>query len=211
MSDIGSDSGRLPWERPGRFDATREAAQRAAAPGAPQIPPRTSEALFELCPPGYRDHEVLRRHPRILARMARHHVAAELDAARAGYSDARRELRDRVPPHVVEQMLATYRAMGEEWHRAADRVARIERAILTATPPETSTRTRPGRARGTIETMDAPQAHEPAAEPRWIPDAVFAAFLGDDRVTGDLAALQTVVTDERIYQHAGPAGDVATG
>ena len=58
--------------------------------------------LYDLCPPDYRSHEVLRRHPVLLARFAAGHVRSAVEAARDGIRTARAELRDVVPPEAVE-------------------------------------------------------------------------------------------------------------
>jgi hypothetical protein len=44
--------------------------------------------------------------------MARHHVAAAVEAARQGFRAARAELSDSVPPHGVEAVLEIYRREG---------------------------------------------------------------------------------------------------
>ena len=44
--------------------------------------------LLDVCPPDYRQHEVLRRHPVVLARFAAHHVAGAVSAARTGLAKA---------------------------------------------------------------------------------------------------------------------------
>ncbi|MGW1989564.1 hypothetical protein [Embleya sp. NPDC001921] len=134
MNDIGDV---IPdWEPPSRFDLASQRARHRAGPATPPAPadldPRMAEALYELCPPGYRDHEVLRRHPSLLLRLARHHLLAELAELRQGYSDLRRELRDQVPVHVIPQALATYRAEAAELHRAFERINAIERTL----PPD---------------------------------------------------------------------------
>ncbi|MGH8869045.1 MAG: hypothetical protein ACRDYU_13750, partial [Actinomycetes bacterium] len=48
-------------------------------PGAPGWERTAVAWLFDLCPPGYRAHEVLRRHPAVLARFAATHVEAGQD------------------------------------------------------------------------------------------------------------------------------------
>ncbi|MFI6588572.1 hypothetical protein [Embleya sp. NPDC050493] len=139
------------WELPSRFDVARQKARHGARPpGEPEPAPeptgldsRTAEALYEVCPPGYRNHEVLRRHPALLVRLARHHLLAELAELRQGYSDLRRELKDRVPEYVIPQALATYRREAAEIHRALERVAAIERSL----PPPPPTPPRPGGTR----------------------------------------------------------------
>ncbi|WP_202512199.1 hypothetical protein [Streptomyces sp. SID3343] len=79
--------------------------------------------MYDLCPPGYRSHEVLRKYPVVLARMARQHVGAALAAARHGYGTARVDLKDAVPVHVLEAALRMYEYEGS-------RAAATERAVL---------------------------------------------------------------------------------
>ncbi|MGC0421055.1 hypothetical protein [Embleya sp. AB8] len=116
---------------------------RTQQPGRPGTPvavmfdPRAAEELYELCPPGYRNHEVLRRYPLLLVRLARHHLQAELAELRQEYSDLRRELSEHLPVHAIPQALAVYRAEAAEIHRAFDRVAVLERALYAAGPPRT--------------------------------------------------------------------------
>ncbi|MFI6587438.1 hypothetical protein [Embleya sp. NPDC050493] len=138
----GNDSGdddSPGWEPPSRFArvlAEKQAAQprgRAgvAPPGwPPAVRPPGVEGwedtavtwLFDLCPPGYRGHGVLRRQPLLLARMARQHVSAALAAARHGYGTAREELAPVVPAAVVEALLRMYAFEGA-------RAAVTERAV----------------------------------------------------------------------------------
>ena len=70
--------------------------------------------LFDQCPADYRAYDVLRRQPLVLARFARTAVDAAIAAADAGLRTIRVELRDRVPPDVVEAAAATYE---QERHR----------------------------------------------------------------------------------------------
>ena len=91
---------------------------------------RTATAwLFDLCPPDYRMHEVLRRHPVVLARFAHHHVRAGVDAARAGWSTARDELRNLVDPETVAAALAAYEREGARLVRTQRAVALVEQAL----------------------------------------------------------------------------------
>lgn len=83
--------------------------------------------LFDLCPPGYRAHEVLRRHPIVLARFAATHVEAGQDAARRGLATVRADLADAVSPEAVQAAVAAYEWEGarlEAARRAVDLVAR---------------------------------------------------------------------------------------
>jgi hypothetical protein len=85
--------------------------------------------LFEVVPPDFRLHGVLRRHPAALAAMARHHTIACVEGARQGYRTARTELAESLPPHAVDAMLAAYRTEGRRLAATAKAVELIERAI----------------------------------------------------------------------------------
>ena len=85
--------------------------------------------LLDQCPSDYRSHDVLRRHPLVLARFASHHVEAALAGARAAYAGARRELRDAVDPEVLEAALRALEAEGARLARAAREVALVEEAL----------------------------------------------------------------------------------
>ncbi|NUU26429.1 MAG: hypothetical protein HOV68_33735 [Streptomycetaceae bacterium] len=87
--------------------------------------------LLDLCPPGYRRHEVLRRHPQLLARLARHHVTAQVMAARAGYGTVRVDMRDH-GVQVVEAALQVYEVEGAQLAALEREVALVERALLDA-------------------------------------------------------------------------------
>lgn len=85
--------------------------------------------LLDLCPPEYRSHDVLRAHPVVLARFARQHVEACVDAARNGYRTARADLRDLVTPEVIEAVLGAYDREGRRLAEAARQVAMVEAAF----------------------------------------------------------------------------------
>lgn len=85
--------------------------------------------LFEIVPPDYRLHGVLRRHPAALAALARHHTTASVEGARQGYRTVRTELAEKVPPHAVDAVLAVYRTEGHRLAAAAKAVDLVERAL----------------------------------------------------------------------------------
>jgi hypothetical protein len=98
----------------------------------PQAPDweRTAVAwLFDLCPPDYRAHEVLRNHPVVLARFARGHVEAAVDAARQGLRTLRADLRGVVPPEVVEAAIGAYDREGRRLVQTGRQVAMVESAL----------------------------------------------------------------------------------
>ena len=105
-------------------------------PGAPRWEESAAGWLLDLCPADYRSHDVLRRHPVVLARFASHHVAAALAGARAAYAGARRELGESVDP---ETLAAALRALEEE----GARLARAERELALVEEALHGTRWRP--------------------------------------------------------------------
>jgi hypothetical protein len=70
--------------------------------------------LLDQCPPEYRLHEVLRRHPVVLARLTRWHVAAGIDGHTRALGLVRAELVGVVPPEGVD---ATVALLERELHR----------------------------------------------------------------------------------------------
>jgi hypothetical protein len=85
--------------------------------------------LLDCVPPDYRAHEILKRHPLALARMAIHHVDSAIEAARAGYRSAAVELKGHLPPHAVAAVLDVYREEGPRLVRLARSVDVVERAL----------------------------------------------------------------------------------
>ncbi|HVE73914.1 MAG TPA: hypothetical protein VNA30_02320 [Mycobacteriales bacterium] len=98
----------------------------------PQVPGWERSAiawLFDLCPPDYRAHEVLRRHPVVLARFAAQHVAAGVEAARAGLRTLRADLRDVVAPEVVQAAADAYDREGRRLVRTMSEIALVDAAL----------------------------------------------------------------------------------
>jgi hypothetical protein len=85
--------------------------------------------LYDLCPPDYRAHEVLRRYPVLLARFAAGHVRSGVEAARDGIRTARAELRDVVPPEAVEAAIAAYEREGRRLVTTGRQVALVDAAL----------------------------------------------------------------------------------
>lgn len=113
-------------------------ASGAVPPGWPAqvLPPQAPDWersavgwLFDLCPPDYRAHEVLRRHPVVLARFAAGHVEAAVAAARAGLRTVREDLRGVVPPEAVEAAIAAYDREGRRLVQAGRQVALVADAL----------------------------------------------------------------------------------
>ena len=85
--------------------------------------------LYDLCPPDYRAHEVLRRYPVLLARFAAGHVRSAVDAARDGIRTARAELRDVVPPEAVEAAIAAYEREGRRLVTTGRQIGLVDAAL----------------------------------------------------------------------------------
>ncbi|MFZ0167001.1 MAG: hypothetical protein WAL12_25745 [Trebonia sp.] len=98
-------------------------------PGSDDFETTAVAWLLEIVPPDYRLHGVLRRHPVALAAMARHHTAACVEGARAGYRTVRTELAEELPPHAVDAVLTAYRTEGRRLAATARAVALVERAM----------------------------------------------------------------------------------
>jgi hypothetical protein len=85
--------------------------------------------LFDLCPAEYRAHDVLRKHPVVLARFAAGHVEAAIEAARQGIRTARAELKDLVGGNVVDAAIAAYEREGRRLVQVRRQVALVEAAL----------------------------------------------------------------------------------
>jgi hypothetical protein len=98
-------------------------------PGSEEFETTAVAWLFDVVPPDYRLHGVLRRHPAALAAMARHHTSACVEGARLGYRTARTELAESLPPHAVDAVLTAYRREGTRLAATARAVSLVERAL----------------------------------------------------------------------------------
>jgi hypothetical protein len=97
--------------------------------GAPDWERTAVVWLFDLVPPDYRAHEVLRRYPVLLARFAADHVAAGLEAARAGWRTVRVELADQLPAEAIEAAMRAYEREGARLAAAARGVEVVAGAL----------------------------------------------------------------------------------
>jgi hypothetical protein len=98
-------------------------------PGSPDFERTAVSWLLDVVPPDYRLHGVLVRHPVALAALARHHVAACVEGARAGYRSARAELGKDLPPGGLAAVLAAYQAEGRRLVTTAQAVDLVGRAL----------------------------------------------------------------------------------
>ncbi|GAA2414421.1 hypothetical protein GCM10010191_25500 [Actinomadura vinacea] len=112
-------------------------------PGAERFEDTAVAWLLELVPPEYRRYGVLRRYPVTLARMARQHVNASLEAAREGFRTARVDLGEVVPPHGIEAVLDTYRREGGRLVTQLQGIELVETALHGLAQPDDPAYRRP--------------------------------------------------------------------
>jgi hypothetical protein len=114
------------------------AARDLVPPGWPAevLPPQAADWersavawLFDLCPPDYRAHDVLRKHPVVLSRFAAQHLAAAVQAARDGLRTVRAELGDLVGPDVIEAAIAAYDREGRRLLATGKQVELVSAAL----------------------------------------------------------------------------------
>lgn len=112
-------------------------------PGWPEpVPPPGADGfersavgwLYDHCPPDFRSYDVLRRHPVLLARLAREQLAASVEACRTGYRTARADLRSAppvrgLPADALEALLAAYEREGRRLVTALRGAELIARAL----------------------------------------------------------------------------------
>jgi hypothetical protein len=98
-------------------------------PGSEDFERTAVSWLLDVVPPDYRLHGVLVRHPVALAALARHHVAACVEGARAGYRSARAELGKDLPPGGLAAVLSAYQAEGGRLVTTAQAVELVGRAL----------------------------------------------------------------------------------
>ena len=103
--------------------------QEVLPPQAPDWERSAIGWLFDLCPPDYRAHEVLRKHPVVLARFAAGHVEAAVEAARKGLRTLRADLRGVVPQEVLESALGAYDREGRRLVVTGRQIALVEAAL----------------------------------------------------------------------------------
>jgi hypothetical protein len=103
-------------------------------PGSDGFERTAVDWLLDVVPADYRLYGVLRKHPVALATMARHHLEAAVQGAREGYRMARTELKDELPPHAVDAVLAAYRREGNRLVAASRAVDVVEQALRGDVP-----------------------------------------------------------------------------
>lgn len=116
----------------------RQRSARGGPPGWPErVPPpdvrgwQTAAAgwLLDLCPPEYRAHAVLRRHPAALAWLAERHVTAQVEAMRGAYRTVRVDLGEALPVGTVDAVLVCLEHEGLRLRAAQRGIALVREAL----------------------------------------------------------------------------------
>ncbi len=98
-------------------------------PGTDGFEATASAWLLDLCPPDYRAHEVVVRHPLVLAVLAGHHVAAQVQGQRRAVATLRTDLGGSVGTGVLERALDALDAEQARLLAAVRGVALLEEAL----------------------------------------------------------------------------------
>jgi hypothetical protein len=101
-------------------------------PGTPDWERGAVSWLLDQVPGEWREHEVLRRHPTLLARLAAGETAASLEATREGWRTLRRDVGRggaKLPPDVVEEAMAAYERQGGRLVELGRQVDAVRQAI----------------------------------------------------------------------------------
>lgn len=120
---------------PGAFAAARAKGgppgwpDRVPPPGVRGWQPAAVSWLLDLCPPEYRSHAVLRRHPVALAWLADHHVSAQVESMRQAYRTVRIDLGEALPTGTVTAVLVCLEQEGLRL-RAAQRGITLIREVI---------------------------------------------------------------------------------
>ncbi|HEX6755019.1 MAG TPA: hypothetical protein VF109_03640 [Mycobacteriales bacterium] len=85
--------------------------------------------LLDLLPGEWRAHDVLRRHPVLLARLASRQLEGTLEATRDAWRTLRRDVRGQLPPDVVEAAMTAYETEGARFAARVREVAAVTQAL----------------------------------------------------------------------------------
>src|SRR6202035_197533 len=97
-------------------------------PGSEDWEASAAAWLLDLIPE-YRLYPTVRRHPVVLAVIARHVLSGAVEGARQGYRATRTELGEVVPPHVIDAVLRDCRTEGRRMAATVRAVELVERAL----------------------------------------------------------------------------------
>jgi hypothetical protein len=85
--------------------------------------------LLDLLPGEWRAHDVLRRHPVLLVRLASRQLEATLDATRDAWRTLRGDVRGTLPPEVIHAAMTAYETEGVRFAARRKEVAAVAEAL----------------------------------------------------------------------------------
>jgi hypothetical protein len=97
-------------------------------PGSEDWEATAAAWLLDLLPE-YGQYPTMRRHPVVLAFIARHVLTGAVEGARQGYRTTRSDLGEMVPPHVTTAVLGELRTEGQRLSGALRAVELVEREL----------------------------------------------------------------------------------
>lgn len=98
-------------------------------PGSPGWAASAENYLLDACPAEYRGYSVLRRHPVVLARLAKEYVASQLGATRSGLAGVRTSLAGLVDSATIDQAASVLQQEEARLVRVARGVDLVEQAL----------------------------------------------------------------------------------
>lgn len=101
-------------------------------PGSPGWLPTAESYLLDVCPSEYRGYQVLRRHPVVLAGLAREFVASQLRATRTGLMGVRTSLAGVVDTSTADQAAEVLQQEEARLVRVARGVDLVDQALRDA-------------------------------------------------------------------------------
>ncbi len=122
-SAVRSVTPRPGWSSPDQIYVPPGWPDMVQPPGGDDWIPSAVAFLFDCCPADYRAHQVLRRHPVVLARLAAQFVESQIRASHEALASARAGLGDVVGPDVLDTTI-------EVVQREEARLVRVRRGVL---------------------------------------------------------------------------------
>ena len=98
-------------------------------PGSPEWERSAVSWLLDQVPGEWRAHDVLRRHPVLLVRLAARQLDATLEATRDAWRTLRGDVRGTLPPEVIQAAMTAYETEGIRFAARRKEVAAVAEAL----------------------------------------------------------------------------------
>ncbi len=122
-SAVRSVTPRPGWSTPDQIYVPPGWPEAVQPPAGEEWIPSAVAFLLDCCPSDYRGHQVLRRHPVVLARLAAQFVESQIRASREALASTRAGLGDVVGPDVLDSTV-------DVLHSEEARLVRVRRGVL---------------------------------------------------------------------------------